>query len=103
MPTKKNAIKKENVTIKVQPQELNLTDLKELLKKSKSKKRKQDNKGLIIGYIITLLGIISLMFSLIVNRVIDREYFPDSTIIFILGVSLFTLIFGFYIIIRETR
>lgn len=98
-----NKIDRKNITLKVQPQEMNLTDLKELLEKSKSKKKTYDSKGKIIGYIITVLGFFSLILSLIINRLVDSEYFSDVSIIFILSVSIITLLFGFYILIRETR
>lgn len=97
------ANKKNNVTLKVIPNEVNLTDLKDLLKKSEVNKRKENKKGIIIGYIIVILGIISLISSILINRLVDREYFPDSTIIFIIGVSIFSLIFGFYIVTKEIR
>lgn len=96
------ATKKNNVPIKVISNETNLTDLKELLKKRQSNKKKNDKRGLIIGYVIIVLGILSLISSILINRLVDREYFPDSTIIFIIGVSIFSLIFGFYIVIKET-
>ena len=100
--TKNNS--RQNVVLKVQPHELNLTDLKELLQKSKSKKKEKiDKKGKIIGYSITSLGIITFISSLLINRLVDREYFPDSTIIFIMGVSIFILVLGFYILAKETR
>lgn len=95
------ATKKNNVPIKVISNETNLTDLKELLKKRQSNKKKNDKRGLIIGYVIIVLGILSLISSILINRLVDREYFPDSTIIFIIGVSIFSLIFGFYIVIKE--
>ena len=98
----KNNSKRDSVVLKVQPQELNLTDLKELLEKSKSQKKEKDNKGKIIGYAIRFLGFFALIASLIINRLVDREYFPDLSIIFIMGVSILTLFFGFYILIRET-
>lgn len=98
-----NKNKRQAVTIKVQPQELNLTDLKELLQKSKRIKKKKNNKGKIIGYVISFIGIIALISSLIINRLVDREYFPDITIIFIMGVSILTLLFGFYILTKEAR
>ena len=104
MATKNNKSKRDNIILKVQPQELNLTDLKELLKKSKSKpKRNKVNTGKNIGYIITTLGILALISSLIINRFVDQEYFTDANIIFIMSVSIITLLFGFYILIRETR
>jgi len=96
------ATKKNNVPIKAISNETNLTDLKELLKKRQSNKKKNDKRGLIIGYVIIVLGILSLISSILINRLVDREYFPDSTIIFIIGVSIFSLIFGFYIVIKET-
>jgi len=96
------ATNKNNVPIKVISNETNLTDLKELLKKRQSNKKKNDKRGLIIGYVIIVLGILSLISSILINRLVDREYFPDSTIIFIIGVSIFSLIFGFYIVIKET-
>lgn len=97
MESKKN----RNVTLKVISNEVKLTDLKELLKKGKTK-RKKNKIGLIIGYIIVVLGIISLISSILINRFIDREYFSDFNIIFIVGVSIFALILGFYIVIKET-
>lgn len=105
MATKnKNEPKRKNAVLKVQPQELDLTSLKELLQKSKvNNKRKKDKKGKFIGYFITCLGLLSLISSLLINRFGDREYFSDMTIIFIMGVSLFALLFGMYILIRETR
>lgn len=96
-----NKVKRDNVIIKIQPQEMNLTELKELLKKRKKGKKKKNKKGKIIGYVITFIGIIALILSLIINRLVDREYFPDSVIIFIMGVSILSLLFGFYILIKE--
>lgn len=93
---------KNNVTLKVIDNEVKLTDLKELLEKSKPKKKKKDNKGKIIGYSIVTLGILSLIATIIINRFIDREYFPDANIIFIMIVSLVTLTFGFYILAKES-
>lgn len=94
---------RNNVTLKVLSNEVKLTDLKELLKRSKQSKKKVDNKGLIIGYLIVGLGILALIATIIINRLVDREYFPDATIIFIMIVSLITLLFGFYILIKESR
>ena len=111
MEKKKQSIEKKNkpinkrdtVTLKVQPQELDLTSLKELIKKSKfEKKQKKDRKGLIIGIIITILGVLALIASLLINRYVDREYFSDLVIIFIMGVSLFTLIVGLVIVAKES-
>lgn len=96
------ASNKNNVPIKVISNEVNLTGLKDLLKKSQPTKKNRSKKGLVIGYIIIVLGILSLISSILINRLVDREYFPDSTIIFIMGVSIFSLIFGFYIVIKET-
>lgn len=95
--------KRDTVTLKVQPQELDLTSLKELIKKSKVvKKPKKDKKGIIIGIAITILGVLALIASLLINRYVDREYFSDLTIIFIMGVSIFTLILGLVIVVKET-
>jgi len=94
---------RNNVTLKVIDNEVKLTDLKELLQKNKPKINKKDNKGKIIGYSIVTLGILSLIATIIINRFIDREYFPDANIIFIMIVSLVTLSFGFYILAKESR
>ena len=95
--------KRQNVILKVQPQELNLTDIKELLEKSKPTKAKKDLKGSIIGFIIIILGVAALILSLIVNELGYYEYFSDVSLIFNIGVSLFAILFGSFILIRETR
>jgi len=94
---------RNNVTLKVLSNEVKLTDLKELLNRSSYVKKKVDNKGKIIGYLIVGLGILSWIATIIINRLVDREYFPDANIIFIMIVSLVTLIFKFYILIKESR
>lgn len=95
--------KKNNAILKVIPNEQKLTDLNELLKYNKSITKKENKNGMVLGYIILTLGIMSLIASIIINELVDREYFSDSVIIFIVGVSLFSLLFGFYIVIKETR
>ncbi len=102
--TKEQKDSKNTPTLKVQAQETNLTDLKELLKKSKLKKKeKTSKKGLILGIIIAFIGILALIATLLINHYVDREYFSDITIIFTIGVSLFALLLGFYIIIKEIK
>ena len=97
--------KRENITLKVQPQELDLTSLKELLKKSQFKKKKKtkNTKGITLGIILIIIGILSLFGTLLFNRYIDREYLSDMIIIFIMVFSLFTLIMGFIITYKEIR
>lgn len=95
--------KNRNVTLKVLDNEVKLTDLKELLDKNKPVKKKVSKGGLIFGYFVIVLGILALSATIVINRVVSREYFPDSTIIFIMIVSLLTLVFGFYVVIKESR
>lgn len=95
--------KRNNVVLKVQDNHTDLIDLKNLLEKSKPIKKKESLRGLIIGYIITGLGIIALIATILINRLVDRAYFSDINILFIMAVSLFTLGFGFYILIKESR
>ena len=92
--------KRENITLKVQPQELDLTSLKELLKKSQFKKKKKtkNTKGITLGIILIIIGILSLFGTLLFNR-----YLSDMIIIFIMVFSLFTLIMGFIITYKEIR
>lgn len=96
-------MRNRNVTLKVLDNEVKLTDLKELLDKSKQVKKKSNKSGLLFGYFVVILGILSLCATILINRVVDREYFPDSTIIFIMVSSFLILLFGFYILYKESR
>jgi len=64
--------------------------------------KKKNKKLLIIGVFVVVLGVISLIISLIANRIIDRYYLSDSTITLMMAISLIIEGFGAFIIINES-
>ena len=72
------------------------------LENAKFSRVKKNKSLLAIGVLISILGLIALLISLVANRIIDREYISDSAINLMLCASLIIEGFGAFIIINET-
>ena len=64
--------------------------------------RKRNKHLLAIGVVISLLGIIALIITLIANRMVDKEFISDSAIAMMVIASILIEIFGAFIIINES-
>ena len=64
--------------------------------------RKRNKHLLAIGVVISLLGIIALIITLIANRVVDKEFISDNAILMMVIASILIEIFGAFIIINES-
>lgn len=64
--------------------------------------KKKDKTLLAIGVLISLLGIVALILSLIANRLIDREFISDSAVTLMICASIIIEGFGAFIIINES-
>lgn len=64
--------------------------------------QKRNKKLLAIGVIISLLGIIALIITLIANRIVDREFISDNSIALMVIASILIECFGAFIIINES-
>ena len=57
---------------------------------------------LAIGVVISLLGIIALIITLVANRIVDKEFISDNAITMMVIASILIEIFGAFIIINES-
>ena len=65
--------------------------------------KKKTNKGLLsIGIIISTLGLIALILTLIANRIIDKDFISDQAVMLMTFISLVIEGFGTFIILNET-
>lgn len=97
----KNVITKQEKIEKEVIEEINSVKIAKI-ENAKYKTKKRDKTLLAVGVIISLLGIIALIISLIANRIIDREFINDSTITLMICCSIIIEGFGAFIIINET-
>ena len=72
------------------------------LENAKYGKSKKNKHLLAIGVIISLLGIIALIVTLIANRIVDKEFISDNAIILMTIASILIEIFGAFIIVNES-
>jgi len=71
------------------------------LENAKYIKNKKNKQLLAIGVVISLLGIIALIITLIANRIVDKNFISDNAIILMVIASILIEIFGAFIIINE--
>lgn len=64
--------------------------------------RKRNKQLLAIGVLISLLGIIALIITLIANRIVDKQFISDNAIVMMVIASILIEIFGAFIIINES-
>ena len=72
------------------------------LEDAKFVKDKKKKSLLPIGIIISILGLVALLISLVANRIIDREFLSDTSITIMLIISIIIEGFGAFIIINES-
>lgn len=72
------------------------------LENAKYRHIKKNKHLLAIGVVISILGIIALIITLIANRIVDKEFISDNTIIIMIFASILIEIFGAFIIINES-
>ena len=72
------------------------------LENAKYKIRKRNKQLLAIGVVISLLGIIALVITLIANRIVDKEFISDNAIVMMVIASILIEIFGAFIIVNES-
>jgi len=91
---------------KIKINEQNIEDIKfENIARVENAKYKQSKKNkhlLAIGVIISILGIIALIVTLIANRIVDKEFISDQAIALMVVASILIEIFGAFIIINES-
>lgn len=64
--------------------------------------RKNNKNLLAIGVLISILGIVALIITLVANRIVDKEFISDSAITLMVIASIIIEIFGAFIIINES-
>jgi len=72
------------------------------LENAKYSIKKRNKHLLAVGVVISLLGIIALIITLIANRIVDKEFISDNAIIMMVIASILIEIFGAFIIINES-
>lgn len=92
--------KQEKIEKEVIEEIKNIKDIK--LENAKYVTRKKDKSLIAIGVLISLLGIIALILSLIANRLIDREFISDSAVTLMICASIIIEGFGAFIIVNES-
>ena len=89
--------------IKIKEQVIEQINDKKIAKVEDAKfsKKKNDKKLLAVGVIISLLGIIALIITLVANRIVDKEFISDTSISLMAIASILIECFGAFIIINE--
>lgn len=75
---------------------------KKTVKLEEAKTKPKNKKLLFIGFLICVLGIIALLLSIIANRIIDRNFLNDSSVLAMIIISIIIECFGAFIIISES-
>lgn len=94
-----NSISEQEKDEKIIVEEINNITKLENAKYIKNNKKRS---LLPIGVVIAILGLVALFISLVVNRIVDREFLSDNTITLMLIVSIVIECFGAFIIIKES-
>ena len=88
----------ENTNKEVKVEKVNVSKIED----AKFSKKKRNNKLLLVGLFLSVLGIIALILSIIANRLIDRQFLSDSSVLIMIIISIIIELFGAFIIINET-
>lgn len=96
--TEDNISEQEKDEKKIVEEINNITKLED----AKFVKDKKKKSLLPIGVIISILGLVALLISLVANRIIDREFLSDTSITIMLVISIIIEGFGAFIIINES-
>ena len=97
-----NIVENKKVDIKEQVIEDIKIENSAKLENAKYKQIKKNKHLLAIGVIISLLGIIALIITLIANRIVDKEFISDNAIVLMVIASILIECFGAFIIINES-
>ena len=97
-----NIVEKKDVEVKEQIIEDIKFENAAKLENAKFKQTKKNKPLLAIGVIISLLGIIALIITLIANRIVDKEFISDNAITLMVIASILIECFGAFIIINES-
>ena len=100
----KDSIKKDNKSPNIENnsnEKINKVNVSKL-EDAKFTKTRKKNKLIILGIFLSFLGIIALILTLVANRLIDRKFISDTSILIMMIISIIIELFGAFIIINET-
>ena len=97
-----NIVENKNVEVKEQViKDIKIENVAKL-ENAKYEIKKRNKQLLAVGVIISLLGIVALIITLIANRMVDKQFISDNAIMVMVVASILIEIFGAFIIINES-